>query len=30
MQYKCENKITIYGPKDDGTYRIQFRAARGI
>jgi len=24
-----QNKITIYGPKDDGTYIVEFRTAVG-
>jgi hypothetical protein len=29
MQAKAENKITICGPKNDGTYLVEFRAADG-
>jgi hypothetical protein len=29
VQAKAENKITIYGPKNDGTYLVEFRAAGG-
>jgi hypothetical protein len=29
MQAKAENKITIYGPKNDGTYLVEFRSADG-
>ena len=27
MQAKAQDKITIYGPKTDGTYLVEFRAA---
>jgi hypothetical protein len=30
MQGKAENKITIYGPKNDGTYIVEFRMPYGL
>jgi hypothetical protein len=29
MQPKAENKITIYGPKNDGTYWVEFKTDKG-
>jgi hypothetical protein len=29
MKAKAEDKITIYGPKSDGTYIVEFRTAAG-
>jgi len=29
LKAKVEDKITIYGPKSDGTYIVEFRAAAG-
>jgi hypothetical protein len=29
LKAKAEDKITIYGPKSDGTYIVEFRAAAG-
>jgi hypothetical protein len=25
----AQDKVTIYGPKDDGTYVVEFRTAQG-
>jgi hypothetical protein len=29
LKAKAKDKITIYGPKSDGTYIVEFRAAAG-
>jgi len=29
MSLKGKNRIMIYGPKDDGTYVVEFRTAAG-
>jgi hypothetical protein len=29
MQPKAENRIMIYGPKDDGTYWVEFKTDKG-